>query len=719
MNAADPALVLAGVPPGRPRAQAPPAEDALPALREDLNLLSASDNRDGSPAWMIQDPVSNRFYRIGWLEFELLVRWQPSANALLAQVAAETTLAPDRDALKALQEFLVQHCLVRAVRAQDSERLAERSERERRRDLRWLVHHYLFVRIPLVRPERFLRATLPLVGFVYSRAFASLLLLATLGGLWLAGRQWDVFLASVQDSFTPAGIAAYLLALAAAKLLHELGHAFTATRYGVRVAHMGISLVVLFPMLYTDTSESWKLTQRGQRLAIVAAGLLTEIGVAGLATLGWSLTPDGPVRSALFFLATTSWILSLGINASPFMRFDGYFLLSDALDLPNLHARSSAFARAFLRRHLLGWREADPEFLPRGLARFLTAFAFATWLYRLVVFLGIALLVYLFFFKVLGIVLFAVEIVWFIGLPVWSELRVWWARRAETPLAWRLPWLLLAGLLGVFLAAPMTHGIHAPAWVHAERTLVLYAPYAARVTQVHAAGPVAAGSPLLTLDSPDIRARGARSAAASATLWSQLQRTAASADDGTQRREIGARLQRELAEGRGAREEIERLVLRSPFAGALADLDPLVQPGAWVHPQQPLGMLIDPASWIVDAFVDQRSLHHVRLGDRAQVYLTQRSAPLGAQVLAVDSGRTLTLPDPMLDAAHGGRIRVATVKGRAEVQQALYRVRLRLDQPPPSAQTQLAQVVIQGAAHSLLGEAVRWAGGVVVRESGF
>ena len=702
-----------------PRNREGAVDDTLPALREDLNLLGASDNRDGSPAWMIQDPVSNRFYRIGWLEFELLLRWQTSARALLEQLAAETTLDPDPEALRALQQFLVQNCLVRAVRAQDSQRLAERSERERRRDLRWLVHHYLFVRIPLVRPERFLRAMLALTGFVYSRAFALLLLGATLAGLWLAGRQWDVFLATVQDSFTPAGIAAYLVALAAAKLLHELGHALTATRHGVRVAHMGISLVVLFPMLYTDTSESWKLTRRHQRLAIVAAGLLTEIGVAGLATLGWSLTADGPLRSALFFLATTSWILSLGINASPFMRFDGYFLLSDALDLPNLHARSSAFARAFLRRHVLGWREPAPELLPRHLVRFLTAFAFVTWLYRLFVFFGIALLVYLFFFKALGVVLFAVEIVWFIGLPVWSELRVWWARRAETPMARLLVGLLLAGACGALLVLPIAHGIHAPAWVHADRTLVLYAPYAARVTQVHAGGPVTSGSALLTLDSPDTRARGARSAAASATLWSQLQRTAVSADDGAQRREIGARLQKELAEGRGAREEIERLVLRAPFPGTLTDLDPLVQPGAWVHPQQPLGILVDPASWIVDAFVDQRSLHHLGVGDRARVYLTQHSAPLGAAVLAVDSARTLALPDPMLDAAHGGRIRVATVKGRAEVQQALYRVRLRLDQPPPSPQTQLAQVVIHGAAHSLLGEWARWASAVLVRESGF
>ena len=691
----------------------------LPALREDLVLLPAADNRDGSPAWMIQDPVSNRFYRIGWLEFELLLRWQPSGAAVLAELRQDTPLDPDEGALRALLQFLQQNCLVRAQTAQASQRLADLAARNRRRDLRWLVHHYLFVRIPLVRPERFLAATLPLVGFVYTRAFAILMLVLGVVGLWLAARQWDSFLVSVQYSLTPSGLLAYLVALVFAKCLHELGHAYTATRYGVRVAHMGVSLVVLFPMLYTDTSESWKLSNQRQRLAIVCAGVLTEIGVAALATLGWSLASDGPLRSALFFLATTNWLLSLGLNASPFMRFDGYFVLSDALDLPNLHARSSAFARAFLRRHLLGWREPDPEVLPAGLVRFLTVFAFATWLYRLVVFLGIALLVYLFFFKALGIALFVVEIVWFIVLPMWSEIRVWWARRAQTPASRVAGAIVLLGVLGGIVFAPLQHGVAAPAWVHAQRTLALYAPYPARVVEVRRAGSVGAGDMLITLDSPEASARGAQADAVSATLWSQLQRSAAAGDEPALQLQLGSRLQQELAQGRGAREELARLVLKAPFDAVLSDLDPLIQPGTWVSAQQPLGMLVDTADWVVDAFVDQAGLPHLALGNAAKVYLAASTAPFHATVVAIDATRTVSLPDPMLDAAHGGAIRVSTARGRAEVQQALYRVRLRLDAPPPQARTQPAHVVIRGVPHALAGNCQRWISALAVREGGF
>ena len=100
---------------------------------------------------------------------------------------------------------------------------------------------------------------------------------------------------------------------------------------------MGIAFVVLWPMLYTDTGESWKLRSSRQRLAIASAGILCELSLAGLSTLGWALSDPGPLRNALLYLATTSWVLSLALNASPFMRFDGYFILSDLLDFPNLH----------------------------------------------------------------------------------------------------------------------------------------------------------------------------------------------------------------------------------------------------------------------------------------------------------------------------------------------------------------------------------------------
>ncbi|WP_394063517.1 site-2 protease family protein [Alcaligenes sp. WGS1538] len=696
-----------------------PELTTLPALRQDLQLHTAARNKDGSPAWMIQDPVTNRFFRIGWLEFELLRRWQRDPETLLERLERETPLNADEEVLAGLVAFLEHNSLLRADTPEASARLGAIAARQRRRDLRWLLHNYLFIRVPLVRPDRLLQRMLRCLSFIYTRWFAALILGLTIWGVALASRQWDVFLASFQDSFTPSGILAYMTALAFAKIMHELGHALTATRYGVRVAHMGVSFVVLFPMLYTDASESWKLTDRRQRLAIVAAGIITELAIAGLSTLGWSLASDGVVRSAFFFLATTSWILTVVINASPFMRFDGYFLLSDLLDFPNLHQRSFAFGRQRLRNALLGWQEPAPEPLTPVMQRFLAIFAYFVWGVRFTVFLGIAVSVYLYFFKALGIFLFLVEIAWFIVMPVWSEVKIWVAHRGKIARARRAGFLALSSALLLFLCLPWKRAVEAPGWIQAEHSQVLYAPFPAQLSYIHPPGPVRTGQLLASFVSPDMQAQRQQAMASSATTWAELQRSGVIEEEQVRRATLSSRLRQGQAESLSAAEELQRLELKAPFNGMVSDIDPQLKPGVWVKPDQALGLVYRPDAWIAEAYTRQESLSRLQVGAAARVYTSTSSAPIAARILSIDSTRTQKLPDPMLDAAHGGSIRVSTVNQNQEVQHALYRVTLALEEPPGQARSQLVNVVIQGEPHSIAGHWLRYLGALAIRESGF
>lgn len=378
----------------------------LPALRDELQLFEAARNHDGTPAWIIQDPVNNRFFRIGWLEFEMLVHWSGNDVATLIRAINESTPLNVTPAdVRQMLSFLSDNQLLRLDRPADVANAAQQKARQRRSPVEWLVHNYLFFRVPLVRPQAALARLKPWLERVNMAWVALVVGLLTLAGLYLVSRQWDQFTHTLIDHFTWTGLLGYGVALLLAKTVHEMGHALVATRYGVRVAHMGVAFLVMFPMLYTDTGESWRLPSSRQRLAIASAGIGIELALAGVCTLLWSLTPDGALRNGVFFLATTSWVMTLAINASPFMRFDGYFILSDLLDMPNLHQRSGALARVWLRRVLLGWNDPWPEHQTPGRRRALIAFALTTWVYRLVVFLGIALMVYLFFFKALGIVL--------------------------------------------------------------------------------------------------------------------------------------------------------------------------------------------------------------------------------------------------------------------------------------------------------------------------
>ncbi|OAN48865.1 hypothetical protein A6A04_19640 [Paramagnetospirillum marisnigri] len=293
---------------------------ALPSLRDELALLQGPPTNDGSPTWTLHDPLSNRFFRLSWPAFEVLSRWHlGQADSVAAAVTAETALDMEPEDVSGVVEFLARGGLLKAETPKDIDRLLAIHDAGKTGWLTWALHHYLFFRIPLVRPDAWLDRLLPLVAWMGTRAFRLATLAALLAGLLMMGRQWEVFAATFVDHFSMTGLAAFGLALGLAKVAHELGHALTAKSYGCRVPTMGVAFLVLWPMLYTDVNEAWKLTERRKRLLIGGAGILAELAIAAWATLAWGLLPDGPARGIAFTLAVTTLISSLAINLSPFI----------------------------------------------------------------------------------------------------------------------------------------------------------------------------------------------------------------------------------------------------------------------------------------------------------------------------------------------------------------------------------------------------------------
>lgn len=690
----------------------------LPALREDLRLAEAAPEADGAPAWVIEDPVINRFYRIGWLEFECLMRWGAPAAQIAEQIASETPLKPEAEQILALADFLGQHQLLRPG-LEATDRLAARSTGTQWTQWRWWLHHYLFFRIPLVRPQRLLGRIAPHLGGLFRPEMLWAVLALSGLGLLLVLRQWDSFSRSVVDSISPEGLLGFASALVVAKTLHELGHALAATRFGVRVAHMGIAFVVMWPMLYTDVGESWKLKSRHQRLAVSSAGILTELALAGLATLGWALTDPGLLHTAFLYLATTSWLLSLALNLSPFMRFDGYFILSDLLDFPNLHERSSELARTALRRTLLGLDDPWPETFPPLKHRMLIAFALITWIYRLVLFLGIAVAVYLFFFKALGIFLFAVEIAWFVVLPIWRELRVWWTKRAQIAAGrrWRFLVVILLGLL--LVAIPWKTEVKGYGLAHAIRQQLVFSPIPAQISRIADSGPVAAGALLAELDAPDIRLRGSRNEASLRALDAQLTGLQAQERGIDQASVTAGRLDEQLAEIRSTGEELDRLVLRAEFAGEWLDTDRQQQAGTWIGTRTPLGILVDPQGWQVDAYVEQHDVDRLKNGAAAIFYPEHSLDALRGKVIGIDTTRVSRIAHPILTTRHGGPIALAPHSEELTPAEPRFRVRIALDAPPQVVRETRGKVVIDGERRSLLAIAATSTLAVLIRESGF
>jgi putative peptide zinc metalloprotease protein len=700
----------------------PTALPTLPALREDLVLFASSDNPDGSPTWAVQDPVRNKFVQIGWLEFEMLSRWQASPMEVMKLLAAETPLRPSLEDVLGFAHFLRQQNLVRLDHREDLAKARQSPKKPGISNWHWWLHNYLFFRIPLARPDRLLNWLTPKLSRLVTPWTVSTVFVLCLAGVLLAWRQSELFFQTFVDALTLSGLLSFAFALILAKTLHEAGHAVVATRYGVRVAHVGVAFLVLWPMLYTDTNESWRLRDHRQRLNIAAAGMSVEMLLAGLSLLGWALTPPGPLRSAFFYLATTSLVMTLALNISPFMRFDGYYVLSDALDMPNLHERAGALAKTWIRRTFLGWQDPWPEHFQASKRNTMIVFALATWIYRFFLFLGIAVAVYLMFFKLLGIFLFVVEIIWFILRPLYSEFKVWHFRRRDTQSGRARLWLLvlLAGL-GIF-AFPWAHDIHAPALMRTEYRTI-YSPIAGKIVMLRSAGQTAAGEPLVALDSAKLRSDAQRAQInADATQAALSTAEIGPEQNRDQVARLGQTIQQYRAEDKAAGQELARMKMGADFAGLWTDIDPTLRVGSWVRPQDPIGTLINDTSWTVEAWVEEQQVQYIRAGAVGRFYPSNRiDSPVKVTVLEVDTVRASALPHPGMSSEHGGPISaVAGADGRGQVpREAMYLVRLQIEGKPAQIRWTRGNIVVDGERRSKLLQAISYVGSVLIRESGF
>lgn len=701
----------------------------LPALREEISLHPGPILATGEPSHILEDPVRNQYFRIDWMTFEILRRWSFGTPRDVAQsVSTATTLQIDEDDVTAVLRFLADNQLLQPDARSSAKSMAHRHLAMRGKWHQQLLHHYLFFRIPLLKPDRLLSRIAPVFAWAFSMTFARLTLLAlTIGGV-LVARDWEHFSSMLADTFTPGGMLAYALALVGVKCAHELGHALAAKRYGCSVPSMGLAFLVLWPVPYTDTNAVWRLRDNRQRFHVAAAGVAVELVIAAWATLAWTLLPDGMLRSIVFPLATTTWVATLAVNMSPFMRFDGYFLLSDWLDMPNLHARAFALARWELRERLFALGAPVPEHFPRRRHLGLVLFAWGTWLYRLTLFLGIALLVYHFFIKAVGIFLFGVEIVWFVLRPVAMEIAAWralWPQLKASRRARRSA-LLFAVLVSLF-ALPWPTRVQAGGMLRAKEIFPIHAPLHAQVIALPIAegGEVSAGQVLMQLGTAENdKRRQALEAQIERLRW---QASSVAAFDAEQRARIAV-AREELATAEAELNELEQDDARyrpvAPFDGRLRDVDPDLAPGVWVRKNERLAILVGKngkGQTEVEAYLDEDSVHRVAVGDRASFHADGAAGPaLDLVITGIDQDAARVLPNGMWAAQQGGAVAARDKQGTWYPEHAVYRVSFAVkdDQAAPD-QALRGRIVIAGRWEAPGARFLRTALAVLWRESGF
>lgn len=698
----------------------------LPPLRQEIALYPAPCSNNGEPMWSLHDPVRNLYFRIDWPTFEMLCRWHLGASEkVLEAVTQDTTLEIDEAAIQQLIQFLVQSELVRVFSPQETKRLASISQQRKRGWLMWSLHHYLFFRIPLWKPDKFLTRTVRWFSWMSSSWFIIATLLALLTGIIQSIRQWDTFTSTLVDMFSLDGLFAYGITIVGIKILHEFGHAYSAKSFGCRVPTMGMAFLVMFPMAYTDVNDIWQLRKKSQRLWVGSAGILTELVIAAWSTLFWALLPDGSLRTAVFLLATTTWISTLVVNASPFLRFDGYFLLMDALEMPNLHARAFALARWDLRERLFRLGDPIPKIGRKDLHTFLILFAWGVWFYRLIVFSGIAVLVYYTFPKPFGPLLGWIEIYWFILKPIMGELKIWWQRKQDMMKHYRsyITFAVVIMLMAVIFI-PLDPRVSTVALLKPgnQITIALNSPAQLSHLYVDSGQKTTPGMQLAQFTNPDLRyERASIEKRIEQVEWS-LQAGIVSKRDLNNRQILIADRNRLNSELDGIINKEQELIVTAPIFGVLQWFDIDLQPGDWVKGNRPLGQIVSQDELFIMAYVEQQNLAQIRVGDEG-LFIADSGAmdPFTVRVEDIAADATRVLGDEILSSVRGGKIVSRTSGNQIVPENAIYQIKLVPTDPDLLQSTSVLTglVVIKGKPQAWITPYWKSALATVRREAGF
>lgn len=458
-----------------------------------------------------QDGFTNQFFRFREEAYDFVARLDGTLTVdeiWAGCVRRRPETAPGQGEVVTLLAQLYQANLLMSDTPADTARLFERHQKRRRQEVVSQLFGIFFLRVRLFDPNRLLDRTWPALRWVTSRPAVAAWLVLLVTALGVVFGNWDKAMDQSQSVLAPGNLLLLYTAFTLAKLIHEFGHAYAVKAFGGEVHTMGIMLLVFTPVPYVDATAAWAFPERWKRVVVGAAGMIPELAYASLAALVWAGTGPGTLNSLAYNTMVVASVSTLMFNLNPLLRFDGYYILSDLADSPNLQARANRQWTHLWERHALKVNEMESPARTPAEATGLAIFGASSYVYRIVITVAIILFVADRYFG-LGLLAAVLAFAGAFVLP-WGKAFNYLQREPRIERARRRAWTIvgvgLAVIVGFLALVPMPDHFRAPGLVRAAGSADVNAPVTGWMakTETPSGKLVANGQSLVRLESPEL-----------------------------------------------------------------------------------------------------------------------------------------------------------------------------------------------------------------------
>ena len=439
------------------------------------DLSSKRQQYLGRSYWIVKDPLGLKYFRFQDEEFFILNQLDGTRSLDDIKDNFEAEFPPQKITLEELQSFIGQlhqsNLIVAGVPNQGHELLKRRNKR-RRQEIMAAASNILCIRFKGIDPNKILDRMLPYVRWMFHPIALFFYLVIMFLALSLVLIEFDTFRAKLpefQQFFGVKNIFLLSLTLGVTKVLHELGHGLSCKYLGGECHEIGIMILVLTPCLYCNVSDSWMLPNKWHRAAIGAAGVFVECVLASICTFIWWFTKDGLLHYLCLNVMFISSISTIIFNVNPLLRYDGYYILSDVLEIPNLRQKASKVMAKKSSEWFLGMEQQDDPFLPQCNQGLFAAYTVAAVMYRWVVMASILFFVYRFFdsygLKIFGQIIGAMSLYGLLIMPLWKIAKFFWVPGRIYRVKKVRFYLSLSGVLLILafcFLVPLPYSVYAP-----------------------------------------------------------------------------------------------------------------------------------------------------------------------------------------------------------------------------------------------------------------